>query len=224
MLLADERWTWERCRGQILSLKSRLGYDERLWILGFELLDDGRLVDRFHEVEVFDPAHDVSAAAVPGQFGAVPQMYWILSTYAAAEDIPLAEELQSLAAFYPFRPTVLSAHNCASLLSYSGQDLRALQAAVQVPFFGEILEQDECAFEVRPLPRVPVTIWLCRGDEDGSAGGTLFFDATAKAYLPNLLGELAWLTVWRLKSLLDPHVMWGHHQMASGSWSGNLPV
>ena len=55
-LSAYERWTWKRCRERILSLKGRLGYGERLWVLGFELLDDGRLVDPFHGVEVFNPA------------------------------------------------------------------------------------------------------------------------------------------------------------------------
>ena len=68
MLSAYERWTWERCREQILSLKYRLGYDERLWILGFELLDDGRLIDRFHGVEVFDPANAGSAVAIPSHY------------------------------------------------------------------------------------------------------------------------------------------------------------
>ena len=55
-LSAWERWTWARCREPILGLKQRLGYGERLWILGFELLDEGRLWDPFHGVEVFDPA------------------------------------------------------------------------------------------------------------------------------------------------------------------------
>lgn len=224
MLSAYERWTWERCREQILSLKYRLGYDERLWILGFELLNDGCLVDRIHEVEVFNPTHAVSATAIPCQYSAVPEMYCILSTYAAAAEIPLTGELRSLAALDPVRSTGLSAEECAILLSYAGRDLRVLQAAIKVPFFGETLKEGDWAFEVRPLPRVPVTIVLWQGDEEVSDGGTLLFDVSARAYLPNLLEELAGLTVWRLKNILDPEVKWGYHQLAVRSRASERPA
>jgi hypothetical protein len=127
--------------------------------------------------------------------------------------MPLAGELRSLAGFDPVRPTGLSAEDCAILLSYAGRDFRALQA-VEVPFFGEISDDGDWAFEVRPLPRVPVTIVLWQGDEEVGDGGTLLFDVSARAYLPNLLEELAGLTVWRLKNILDSEVKWGYHQLA----------
>lgn len=223
ILSAYERWTWERCREQILSLKYRLGYDEWLWILGFELLDDGCLVDRFHEVEVFNPAHAGSATAIPYQYSAVPEMYCILYTYAAAAEIPLTGELLSLAALDPVRPTGLSGEECAILLSYAGRDWRAFQA-VEVPFFGETLKMGDLAFEVRPLSRVPLTFVLWRGDEEVGDGGTLLFDVSARTYLPNLLGELAGLTVWRLTNILDPEVKWGYHQLAVRSRASERPA
>ncbi|UCC63104.1 MAG: phosphotransferase [Anaerolineae bacterium] len=37
---------WERCRERVLALKHRLGYGEALWVLGVQLLDDGRLLAR----------------------------------------------------------------------------------------------------------------------------------------------------------------------------------
>jgi hypothetical protein len=223
LLSAYERWTWKRCREQILSLKQRLGYTERLWILGFELLDDGRLVDRFHEVEVFDPARAVPATAIPHQYSAVPEMYCILSTYADAVETPLTGELRSLAALDPLRPTGLSAEDCAVLLRYAGRDPGAWQA-VEVPFFGEVLQQGDLALEVWPLPRVPVTIVLWRGDEEVDHGGTLLFDLSARAYVPNLLEELAGLTIWRLKNILDPGVKWGYHQLATRSRASGGPA
>jgi hypothetical protein len=212
MRSAYELWTWKRCRERILSLKQRLGYDERLWILGFELLDDGRLVDRYHEVEVFDPAHDVSATAVSYRYSAVPELYCILFTYAAASETPLTGERQSVSALDPLRRAGLSVEDCVALLSYAVRDLSALQAAVRVPFFGEVLNEGEYAFEVNPLPRVPLTIVLWRGDEEVSDSGTLLFDASAGAYLPGLLRELARLTVWRLKNILDVEFKWGYHR------------
>lgn len=223
-LSAYEHWTWERCREEILSLKRRLGYNERRWILGFELLDDGCLVDRLHEVEVFNPAQAVSATAIPWQCSAVPEMYCILFTYAAAAEIPPAGELRSLAALDSVRPSGLSAEECGILLSYVGRDLRALRAAVGVPFLGEAVKGGDWAFEVRPLPRVPVTIVLWQGDEEAGDGGTLLFDVSARANLPHLLEELAGLTIWRLKNILDPEVKWGYHQLAARSRASGRPA
>ena len=56
-------------------------------------------------------------------------------------------------------------------------------------------------------------IW--RGDGEVPDGGTLLFDRSAEAYLPGLLGELAWLTVWRLRNILDPKHRWGYHRLGS---------
>jgi hypothetical protein len=215
-LSAYERWTWERCRERILSLKGRLGYGERLWVLGFELLDDGRLVDPFHGVEVFNPATAGAATTIPSRYSAVPEMYCLLFTYAAAAEVPLSGELLSLAALDRVRPPALTAQDCAALLCYAGQDLATLQAAT-VPFLGAQLERGDLAFEVWPLPRLPVTLVLWRGDEEVTDGGTLLFDSSAAHYLPGLLMELAGLTVWRLRNILDPQVKWGYHQLAASA-------
>jgi hypothetical protein len=214
MRSAYECWTWERCREQILSLKNRLGFGDRLWILGFELLDDGRLVDRYHQVKVFNPARAVSTAGVPCQHSPAPEIFCILYRYAAAYELPPAGELISLAALDPIRRPGLSPGDCSMLLGYASRDLSALGAALQVPFFGETLNAGDWAFEVRPLPRVPVTFILWRGDEEVSDSGSLLFDLSAQSYLPNLLAELGRLAVWRLKNILDPSTRWGYLQDA----------
>jgi hypothetical protein len=207
---AYERWTWERCRAQILRLKHRLGYSERLWVLGFELLEDGRLLDPFHGVEVFDPALAGTAHLIPSRFNAVPEIYCLLSTYSAAGETPLSGQALSLSALDPVQRAELPADDCTFLLRYAEQDWNALQAAA-IPFFGERLEPSDLAFEVWPLPRIPITLLLWQGDEEVADGGTLLFDSSAPRYLPGLLAELAWLTVWRLRNILDPEERWGYH-------------
>jgi len=136
MSSAYERWTWQACHGQILSLKRRLGYGERLWVLGFELEDDGRLIDPFHGIEVFDPASVGPATTIPARYSAVPEMYCLLSAYAAASEIPLSGEWLSLVALDRVHRPELAAGDCAALLQYAEQDLALLQA-VGVPFLGQ---------------------------------------------------------------------------------------
>jgi hypothetical protein len=208
---AWERWTWARCREDVLGLKDRLGYGERLWALGFELLDDGRLRDPFRAVEAFDPARACPAHLIPSRYSAVPEIYCLLHTYAEAAERPLTGQLLPLAALDPVRRPALSAADCAALLHYAEQDWGALQAP-DVPFLGERLTQGDLAFQVWPLPRVPVTLTLWKGDEEVPDGGTLAYDRSAERYLPGLLLELAWLTVWRLRNILDPEERWGYHR------------
>ncbi len=210
-LSAWERWTWARCRERILGLKHRLGYGERLWILGFELLDDGRLRDPFHGVEVFDPARADPAKLIPAKYSAVPEMVCLLSTYAEASETPLTGQPLALAELDPVRRAELPATDCAALLCYADRDWAALQA-VGVPFFGERLARGDLAFVVWPLPRVPITLTLWRGEEEVPDGGALLLDRSAAHYLPGLLAELAWLTVWRLRNILDPEERWGYHR------------
>jgi hypothetical protein len=214
-LSAYERWTWERCGSQILSLKCRLGYDERLWILGFELTDDGRLWDPFHGLEVFNPAIAGPATAIPHRYSAVPEMYCILSAYAAAPEVPATGELLSLAGLDPIRPSGLSPQDSAALLRYAECDLGRLRS-VSVPFFGETSRLGSWALQVRPLPRVSVQLILWKGDEEVDDGGTLHYDSSALNLLPHLLTELAALTIWRLRNILDPGVKWGYHHLADG--------
>lgn len=210
-LSAWERWTWARCREQILRLKHRLGYGKRLWVLGFELLDDGRLWDPFHGVEVFDPARAGPATLIPSRYSAVPEMYCLLSIYADAAEIPLTGHPLALTELDPVQRAELAVEDCAALLRYVEQDWAALQA-VGVPFFGQRLARGDLAFVVWPLPRLPVTLTLWRGEEEVPDGGTLLFDRSAMRYVPGLLAELAWLTVWRLRNILDPEERWGYHR------------
>jgi hypothetical protein len=207
---AYERWTWQECRQQILSLKHRLGYGERLWVLGFELHDNGRLTDPFHGMEVFDPASAGPGRTIPARYSAVPEMYCILSTYATASEVPFSGELLSLAALDPVQRSEVTADDCEALLGYAEKDLTALQVT-GIPFFGEKMEGGDLTFRVWPLPRVPISFVLWRGDEEVSGGGTVLFDSTAGHYLPSLLEELAGLTIWRLRNILEPEIKWGYH-------------
>ena len=209
-----EEWTWERCSQRILSLKGRLGYQEEIWILGFELMDDGCLRDPFHGVEVFDPQKGVAANQIPSQFNAVPEMYCILSLYAASDECSLSGEQISLASLDPVWRSGLSSRDCTTLLKYGEQDFSALRAG-EVPFFGENLDGGDLSFDVWPLPRVVVRFVLWRGDEDVTDGGTLLFDKTVTHFVKGLEMELAWLTIWRLKNILNLDVKWGYHQLSS---------
>jgi hypothetical protein len=164
-LSAWERWTWARCRERILGLKHRLGYGENLWILGFELLDDGRLRDPFHGVEVFDPARAGPAKLIPAEYSAVPEMLCLLSTYAEATETPLTGQPLAMAELDPVRRAELPAEDCATLLCYTDWDWVALQAT-GVPLFGERLARGDLAFVAWPLPRIPITLTLWRGEEE----------------------------------------------------------
>lgn len=210
---AYERWTWGRCGDRILSLKHRLGYGERLWVLGLELFDDGRLRDPFHDVEVFDPAAAGPARRIPSRYSAVPEMYCLLHAYAGATDVALTGQLLSFADLDPLARPELRADECAELLRYAGKNLAQLREK-SVPFFGQSRDQGDLAFDVWPLPRLLITVTLWRGDDEMADGGTLLFDSSARHYLPGLLLELGWLTVWRLRNILDPAVRWGYHAMA----------
>lgn len=212
---AWERWTWARCRDRILTLRGRLGYAGCLWALGFELLEDGRLRDPFRGVEVFDPADAGPATLIPSRYSAVPEIYCLLSTYAGATERPLSGELLSVTALDPVRPAGLQAADCTTMLQYAKRDWKGLQA-VDIPFFGPRSESADLAFEVWPLPRIPITLMIWRGDGEVPDGGTLLFDRSADAYLPGLLGELAWLKVWRLRNILDPNERWGYHRQGAG--------
>jgi hypothetical protein len=141
-------------------------------------------------------------------------MYCLLSTYSDAREIPLSGEALSLTALDLVQRPELPAEDCAALLCYAGLDWAALQA-VGVPFFGERLAHGDLAFVVWPLPRLPITLRLWRGEEEVPDGGTLLFDRSAAHYLPGLLAELAWLTVWRLRNILDPQERWGYHVHSS---------
>ncbi len=214
LISAYERWTWGECQAQILSLTHRLGYEDCLWVLGFELLEDGRLFDPFHGFEVFDPATAGPVKTIPSRYSAVPEMYCILSTYAATDAVPLSGEALALTELDRLQRPRLAAADCTTLWHYADRDWETLQAAA-VPFFGAQREHGDFSFEVYPLPNVPISLVLWRGDEEMPDSGTLLFDRSAPHYLSNLLMELAWLTVWRLKNILDPAVKWGYHAQAS---------
>jgi hypothetical protein len=178
--------------------------------LGYQLLDDGRLWDPFRGVEVFDPERAGPATLIPSQYSAVPEMYCLLSTYAAAAETPLSGTPLSLTDLDPVHRAELPGADCAALLPFCEQDWAAMQA-VEVPFIGERLARGDLAFAVWPLPRIPITLTLWRGEEGMPAGGTLLFDQSALHYLPGMLAEAAWLTVWRLRNILDPEERWGYH-------------
>ena len=71
------------------------------------------------------------------------------------------------------------------------------------------------AGDLWPLPLVPVTIVLWRGDEGTGDGGTVLFDRSVSHCLPGLEVEAAALTVWQLRKILDKDVEWGYHQLVN---------
>jgi hypothetical protein len=210
---AYELWTWGRCRGRILSLRHRLGYGERLWVLGYDLLEDGCLVDPFRGIVVFDPEEAPVPTSIPYHYSAVPEMYCLLYTYAAAEEKPLSGELQPPDTLHTTRRFELKVKEAEALLQYAGKDLIASRSCSN-PFIGGTLSHGDFSFQVWPLPRVPVTIVLWRDDEETGDGGTVLFDGSVSCYLPGLEVEMAGLTVWRLRNMLDQDVKWGYHQLA----------
>jgi hypothetical protein len=176
-------------------------------------MDDGCLIDPFCGVEVFDPNNAGMPNKIPAHYSAVPEMYCLLSTYAAVDEVPLFGEQVSLAALDPVWRSELTNDDCAALLKYIDQDFTALKK-VDIPLFGEKLKGGSLAFEVWPLPRIPVKLVLWQGDEEIADGGTLLFDRTVAHYVQGLVVELAWLTVWRLRNILNPEIKWGYHQLS----------
>lgn len=216
-----ECWTWERCSARILSLKHRLGYREQLWILGFNLQDNGCLIDPCHNIEVFDPLKAPSPTSIPHQYDAVPEMYCILSKYAMATEKLFSGELVSPNTLYPISRFELKEEENTALLQYSETDFKTLRDFSN-PFFGRKLNHGDLSFEVWPLPRVPVTLIVWRGDESLRDRSLVLFDRSATHYLPDLVIELARLTVWRLRNILDLKVKWGYHQLADPEYLASL--
>jgi hypothetical protein len=204
---AYETWTWEGCQQAILSLKNRQGYKDTLWILGFEVLDNGQIFDPIHKRTIYDP-NKPSASDTPLSHSAAPEIYCLLTTYANSDDLPLTGEWLSWATFDVLRRPDLTPEDCYDLLMYENinPDEHNLES---IPFFGERLELGDLSYIVNPLPRIPVRVVLWHGDEDMPPGGTLHFDRVAPFYLGNLVRELAWLTVWRLRQINNPGLLWG---------------
>jgi hypothetical protein len=213
---AYERWTWQRCATQILSLKGRLGYEDELSILGFQIHEDGRIVDPFRDdFVVFDPAWRDPPAAVPVRYSAVCEMYCLLSIYSRTTvDRLLAGEWTSIGHVYPPSARELTASECRALFAYDRQRLAKLRR-IASPFFGRNIDEGDLAFEVQPLPRVPIRLVLWQGDEETGDGGAVLVDRSAEVFVPNMVVELASLTVWRLRNILDPGVKWGYHALAA---------
>jgi hypothetical protein len=212
-LSAYERRTWEQCSTRILSSKHRLGYGEQLWILGFNLQENGCLIDPFHNIEVFDPLKAPSPISIPHHYDAVPEMYCILSKYAMATEKPFSGELVSPKTLYPISRFELNQEETTALLQYSGEDFEALRN-LSNPFFGRKLGHSDLSFEVWPLPLIPITIMVWRGDESLRDRSLVLFDRSVRHYLPSLVIELARLTVWRLRNILNSKAKWGYHQLA----------
>ena len=150
---AYEIWNWGCCYPQILSLKHRLGYRDRLWILGFEVLENGTIVDPIHNVTVFKPQ---GSSEIPSRHTAVPELYCLLSQYASADDIPFSGELISFAALDPLRRPKLSSDDCSALLSYSActeRDFTEIEVD-SAPFFGERGESGDFSFTVWRLRHI----------------------------------------------------------------------
>jgi hypothetical protein len=204
---ALEVWNWHCCQDNIHTLKNRLGYGEKIWILGYELLADGSFMDPFHGNEMRFPI-PLAASEMPSRHSATPEMYCILINYAASFEVPPSGEYISLASLDHMRRPELTSEECTDLLRYSEKPFENLLMDGG-PFFHRKQSLGDLSFTIRPLPRIPITIVLWRGDQEMPPGGNLLFDSTAIHYLQHLLRELARLTIWRLRNILDPSLRWG---------------
>ena len=211
-LRAYELWTWARCRGRVLSLRGRMGYGEGLWVLGYEVDGDGCLFDPYRGLTVFDPVMAGEPRSIPYKYSGVPEMYMLLSVYAVAEDRPLSGEAVAPGGGGPLRRFELGSEEAEQLLGLAGVDLGGLRSVG--PFIGEGLGFGDFSLRVWPLPKVPVSVVLWCGDEETGCGGSVFFDGSVGWFVPGLEVELAGLTVWRLRNMLDPGIRWGYHQYA----------
>lgn len=122
-------------------------------------MEDGRLVDSFRGIEVFDPEKAPAPTSIPYLYSTVPETYCMLYTYAAAEERLLSGELQPSDTLHTTRRFELKAEEAEALLQYAGRDLTALHG-VSNPFIGVTLSHGDFSFQTRPLPLVPVTIVL----------------------------------------------------------------
>ncbi len=208
---AYERWTWDHCSTVILSLKGRRGYTDRLWVLGFELLDNGSFIDPFHGIEVFNPSNAGNPLSIPYNYSAIPEMYCLLFTYATASETNLTGDHISPNSGDLILRFELEEIEIIDLLQYAAKDFNLLKA-VSSPFFDSILSLGDLSFKVWPFPHIPVTFVLWQGDKDVPPGATILFDRSINLQLPGLEVELAGLTVWRLRNILDRAVKWGYHQ------------
>ena len=203
-----ERWSWTRCRFRINSLKYRLGYDDRIWILGFNILDNGCIVDPFHRCQVFDPTDPSLPWPVSYHSKAIAEMYCLLYTYSMACEIPLTGNQISARSIDSLQRFTLHHTEIHDLLHYRKHDISELRQIS--PLIVERLRFGDFSLKLQPLPRIPATIILWDGDDEIAEGGTILFDTTISHYLPNLAVELAGLVVWRLRNILDDTVNWGY--------------
>ena len=203
-----ERWSWKRCQHHIRSLKHRLGYEDKIWVLGFNVCDNGCIVDPFHQYKVFDPSNTSIPWSVPYHSMAIAEMLCLLTTYAHARDISLTGKLISARALDALHRFTVQDREVQQLLDYRELDFHALKT--KSSFFSETLEYGDFAFILRPLPRIPVSIILWEGNHQVPSGCSVLFDTTITHYLPNLAIELAGLSIWRLRNILDATVKWGY--------------
>ena len=141
-------------------------------------------------------------------------MYCLLSIYSRATGDRPSGEWTSISRIHPPTSRELTSAECRALFAYDRDRLRSLRR-VHSPFFGRNVDEGDLAFEVHPLPRVPIRLILWRGDEETGDGGAVLVDRSAERFVPDMVVELASLTVWRLRNILNPDVKWGYHALAA---------
>ena len=174
-----ELWTWERCSTSILSLKNRLGFDEEICFLEFCIKENGKVHDNLNEELV----------SAPGP------LYWVLTHYAEAEEVPLACELvtyDKLPGGYAFYGAFCQlAIN--PLLEVFGENLDEFEKCC-LYFKGERRSFGDMSFQIPVLPFVPIIVVIWIKSDEFPPRCTILFDKSASNYLPTedlaYLGEL----------------------------------
>ena len=212
-LKAYELWTWARNQEKILSLKNRLGFNDNLWILGFDISDNGCISDPIREEIFFNPVSAPKPNLIPFYYSAVPEMYLLLSKYAESSEFNLSGKLVSAGNLDILARFKINEEESTHLLQYAERDLHDLK--LKSKFFDSELNFGDFSFSVRPLPKVAATLILWRGYDEVKNEGKLLFDTSITHCLPGLEVELAGLTIWRLRNILNPEIKWGYHELIS---------
>jgi hypothetical protein len=185
-----DRWTWEKSKEKILTLPGRLGFPQGsvLRFLGLEVnFNDGSITD-ITISQPFDPK--------------IEYIFFLLTRYAEADDIPLTGNLISYKqisggrVYFP----VFEGRVVKPIEKHLGLNPNLFKKAAQ-QLYGTQTNLGDLAYIIPAFPRVPITYALWMADEEFSPRVKVFLDSTAGSYLDaEALTHLGSLTSLRLLS------------------------
>jgi hypothetical protein len=181
-------WTWPRCQSAIRSLRGRLGFPkaDRVRVLDLEInLKDGSVTDTTLK-RPFDPRQEY--------------IFFLLVKYARAKQTPLTGKLVSFRQVPGGRAydPVFEGRVVQPIARHFGDKADRFAKAAE-HLGGRPVTQGDKAYVLIPLPMVPLTYVLWKGDAEFAARAQLLLDASAEAYLDaEAITHLASITTSRL--------------------------